>query len=932
MNYWTLTFIWLLYSLQGQGVVAKASFHPVQLKCEHKFSPLGVEMSSPRFAWWVDASERGFKQAAYQIMVASAEDKLSGKQPDVWNSGKVTSAENFFVAYAGKPLQSAQRYYWKVRIWDQSGKASAWSEAATFVTGLLHPEAWSNAYWIAYELLPDSMKVIPGVHGSGDNLGNLAKKRAVIPYFRKELSLQNPIKEALLFVSGLGHYEFYINGKKVGNDFLTPGWTDYAESCLYNTYDVTEYLQNGDNALGAMVGTGFFYVNRERYRKLVTAQGYPMLRAKLIVKLADGSVQEILTDKSWKTSPSPVTFTSIYGGEDYNANLEQQGWNQPDFNDKGWKPALIAEGPGGQMKAQIEYPLQVMDTIEVQDMASPQAEKYIYDFGQNASGIIHLKVQGKKGDTVRITPAELLNEEGLPYQGASGGPYYFEYILKGDGVEEWTPSFTYYGFRYAMVEGAVPVKANQNNRKPQVVTLQLLHTRNSAPATGTFACSNPLLNQIHELILWSVKSNFASVATDCPHREKLGWLEVVHLIGGSIKHNFDIYHLYKKIIHDMMEAQLPHGLVPDIAPEYVPFEGGFRDSPEWGSASVIVPWYVYQWYGDSSVLHHAYPMMKAYVAYLRSKAENHILSHGLGDWFDLGPETPGPSQLTPIALTATAIYYYDAAILTQIASLLGHKADADKYQKLADEIKDAFNRKFFDEEKKVIATGSQTSYAMPLFVGLVDEEDKPQVFQNLVDSIQANDKALTAGDVGYSYLVRALDQGGAAELLYDMNNRQDVPGYGYQLAHGATALTESWPALKYVSNNHMMLGHLMEWFYSGLGGIRQQEGSIGYSKIRITPQLVEDLDWTEASYEAISGSIKVHWKRNSNGINLKVDIPANTEAEIVLPEAAIHAITESGHPAKTREGIENIKNEHGKMTMTVASGSYDFNVPFEYNN
>ncbi len=925
MRYWIGICLWLFYHLPAQGVGAETNFQPVQLKCEHKLSPLGVDTTHPRFGWWIEAETRGFRQTAYQILVASAEEKLNEPQPDCWNSEKVTSDQNFFVVYEGKPLQSAQRYYWKVRIWDQSGKASPWSETATFVTGILEADAWNSASWIAYEQLPDSMKVVPGVHGSGDALGPLAKKRAVIPYFRKEVSLPEKVKEAFLLVSGLGQYEFYINGKKVGNDFLTPGWTDYAESCLYNTYEVTEYLRRGDNALGAIVGTGFFYVNRERYRKLVIAQGYPMLRAKLIIRLQDGSVQEIVTDKSWQATPSPITFTSIYGGEDYNANLEQPRWNQPGYNQEDWKPVILTEGPGGTMKAQIEYPLQVMDTLEVQAVSSPEPGKILYDFGQNASGILHLQVQGKKGDTVRITPAELLDEKGLPYQGASGGPYYFEYVLKGEDIEAWTPRFTYYGFRYALVEGAVPDTV-QDTAEAQIIGLKFLHVRNSAPVTGTFACSNPLMNQIHALILWSVKSNFASVATDCPHREKLGWLEVVHLIGGSIKHNFDLYHLYKKIVHDMMEAQLPNGLVPDIAPEYVPFEGGFRDSPEWGSASVIVPWYLYQWYGDTSLLKTAYPMMKAYVAYLGSKADGHILSHGLGDWFDLGPETPGPSQLTPIALTATAIYYYDVAVLSRVASLLDEKTDANAYQQLAEDIKAAFNQKFFDEETKVIATGSQTSFAMPLFVGLVAEEDKPAVFQNLVDSIQANGQALTAGDVGYSFLVRTLDQGGAAELLYAMNNRSDVPGYGYQLAHGATALTESWPALKYVSNNHMMLGHLMEWFYSGLGGIRQQEASVGYRKIQVAPQLVEDIDWAEASYEAVTGEIRVQWRKNSRNIRLNVVIPANTVAEIRLPASDMDALTESGQPVRQVAGIENLRHEQGTTILTVGSGTYDFKV------
>ncbi|HYH57247.1 MAG TPA: family 78 glycoside hydrolase catalytic domain, partial [Anseongella sp.] len=403
--------------------------------------------------------------------------------------------------------------------------------------------------------------------------------------------------------------------------------------------------------------------------------------------------------------------------------------------------------------------------------------------GQNASGIVRLRVKGARGDTIRITPAELLDEAGLPTQRASGGPYYYEYVLKGNGVEEWTPRFTYYGFRYALVEGALPASREPGSPRegretaasvqgsPELLSLQLLHTRNGAPAAGTFACSSPLFNQIYELINWAIRSNLASVTTDCPHREKLGWLEQTHLVGGSIKYNYDILHLYGKIVDDMMEAQLPNGLVPDIAPEYVPFEGGFRDSPEWGSASVIIPWYLYQWYGDKEVLKKAYGMMQDYLAYLGTRAEGHILSHGLGDWFDLGPKPPGPSQLTPLPLTATAIYYYDSDIMSRIAGILGYVEDAAMYRKLAAGIKTAFNREFFEPSTGVYATGSQTSFAMPLFTGLVEEQHRARVFRNLVDSIQANDKALTAGDIGFRYLVRVLEEGGAAQLLYEMNNR-----------------------------------------------------------------------------------------------------------------------------------------------------------------
>ena len=519
--------------------------------------------------------------------------------------------------------------------------------------------------------------------------------------------------------------------------------------------------------------------------------------------------------------------------------------NNHGFNDEKWQKALVVKEPIGNLQPEKDYPVTVAEVIDHKTISLQKDSTYIYDFGQNASGIIKIKIRGEKGQEVRFTPVELLGEDSLVTQQATGGPYYFSYTLKGEDDEIWMPRFTYYGFRYVQVTGAVPANYPNTIHRPVIETIQLLHTRNSSPEVGSFKCSNELFNSIYELIKWSIKSNMASVATDCPHREKLGWLEQTHLMGNSIKFIYDIHNLYDKIIDDMIEAQLDNGLVPDIAPEYVPFGGGFRDSPEWGSACIILPWDLYQWYGDIEAIRKAYPMMKRYVAYLQEMSDKNILSHGLGDWYDLGPKFPGEAQLTPKAVTATSIYFYDAKLLSEMASLVGEKEDAVHYRNLAEEIRKTFNTKFFNRVTKVYSTGSQTAYSMPLFFGMVDYSCKKEVVRNLVRSINDNNKALTAGDVGYRYLLRTLEEQGQSQLIYEMNSKTDVPGYGYQLSKGATALTESWAALKYVSNDHMMLGHLMEWFFSGLGGIRQAEDSNGYDHVLINPEPVGNIPWAE---------------------------------------------------------------------------------------
>jgi alpha-L-rhamnosidase len=454
----------------------------------------------------------------------------------------------------------------------------------------------------------------------------------------------------------------------------------------------------------------------------------------------------------------------------------------------------------------------------------------------------------------------------------------------------------------------------------------LLHTRNSAPSNGQFSCSSPLFNRIYQLIQWAIKSNFQSVLTDCPHREKLGWMEQTHLMGGGIHYNFSINHLYQQLVMDMMDSQEPNGLVPDIAPEYVEFDGGFRDSPEWGSAAVILPWYIYKWYGNQGVIEDAWPMMKKYVDYLSSKADANILSHGLGDWYDLGPKFPGEAQLTPKALTATATYYYDAALLSKMACLLGKVDDSKKYFKLSEEIKQSFNQKFFDDNTKIYSTGSQTAMSMPLCVGLVENENIQKVFNNLVLSIENSGKALTAGDVGFHYLIKALEEGGAAQLIFEMNNRDDIPGYGYQLKKGATALTESWAALREVSNNHLMLGHIMEWFYSGLAGIGQTEDSAAYKTIIIKPQFVEGIDWAKASYDCPNGTIESSWRKSKSTISLSVRIPVNSTALVHIPVNDMNKIRVLGKTLTDLTDMIETYPLRNEIIFRVGSGRYDFEI------
>ena len=915
-----LFFIALLISLQSFA----QDLSVTSLKCENKIHPLGIERS-PNLSWQLRSGQRNVLQAGYRILVADDPGLLAKNTGNVWDSKKVNSDQSIQVSYKGKKLWAAKRYYWKVMVWDNKNNVSKWSEPASWQMGLMAKSDWKNAKWIALEKLPDSLKIIPALENRGPR--GLPEVKNTLPLLRKNFTITKPVKKATMFISGLGQFELSINGIKTGDHFLDPGWTQFDKEALYVSFDITDQLLKGTNAIGVMLGNGFYFIPRQRYRKLTGAFGFPKMICRLVIEFNDGTITNIVSDGSWKTAASPIIFSSIYGGEDYNANLEQKGWNMPSFDGRSWKNVLIVDGP--ELISQMAEPLKTFENFSPQKITKVKDSAYVYDMSQNLSGIVSIAVSGKKGDTVRIIPGELLNADGTVTQRASGSPFYFNYVLKGDGVETWQPRFTFYGFRYLQVERSVPQGEPNPHDLPVMIEIKSLHNRNAAADAGEFTCSSDLFNKTNALIKWAIKSNMQSVLMDCPHREKLGWLEQVHLMGSSVRYNYDVVNLFKKNIRDMMIAQTAEGLVPEIAPEYVKFEYGngmFRDSPEWGSNSIILPWYLYRWYGEKELLKESYPMMKKYIYYLGSKTRDNILSQGLGDWYDLGPNPPGVSQLTPMGVTATAIYYYDLNIISKVATLLGKKQEADNYNKIAAAVKASFNKNFFNTDTKQYATGSQTANAMAVYMDLVEEKDKNAVIGNIVKNLRANNNALTAGDIGYRYLLRVLEEAGRSDVIFDMNSRTDVPGYGYQLQKGATALTESWQALPTVSNNHLMLGHLMEWFYSGLGGIRQSDNSIAFRNIEIKPEPVGNLTWAKANYQSPYGLISSAWQKQNNTFELSVEIPVNTSATVFLPAGNVYSVTEDNRSVDLRTDITFAGFENGKAKFKVGSGSYRFLV------
>jgi hypothetical protein len=866
------------------------------LKCENEAAPLGVESFDPALSWRMSALERGLSQTAYQILAATDPALLGEGKADLWDSGKVESASQR-AQYSGRQLHSGEGAFWTVRIWLKDG-----AEPSAFAV----PGSWGM-----------------GLLSAGDWLGRWIGADAAIPIFRKEFSIADkPVKRAVAYICGLGQFEMSLNGKKVGDHFLDPGWTNYKKTCLYVPFDVTQSLRAGSNAVGVMLGNGMYNVAGGRYTKFTGSFGAPKLIFDLRVEYFDGSVDSVVSDETWRADASPITFTCIYGGEDYDAQMEQHGWDSPGFDDAKWTPAHFVEPPGGELRAQTQPPVAVAETLHPSSIRRTAPGEYIVDLGQNVSARPFLTTRGAKGQSVNIQVSELPDG---PWKGHS-----YTYVLRGDGEETFRPRFTYFGFQYLFISGADrPEDADAFSSRPILTDIGADFVTSSAQKVGAFRCDNELFNDIEAMINRSVRSNLQSVLTDCPHREKLGWLEVSHLMGPSILYHYDVSGLYRKICRDTTESQLENGLVPDIAPEYTRFEKGFFDSPEWGSACVQLPWLLRKWTGDDSICGRQFETMARYVRYLASGCDTHGLAKGgLGDWYDWTPEKghAGGAQLTPTELTATAMLYDDARIVAETARLLNKPNEATEFSKIAEQTRANFLTAYYNAGAKTVSTGSQASLACALYFGLVREEDRAAILESLVRAVEASQYKPTTGEVCFRYLVQSLAEGGRSDVVYRIVNREDPPGYGCMLRkfHLKT-LSEQWDKPG-SSLNHCMFGHIQEWFQSRLLGIRQADDSIGFERVRIEPEFVGDLKEADGYFDAPKGRISVHWRKTEQGLELDATIPGNMSADVIAPLPEGKRLLESGVPAKQATGILSVREENGKVVASVGSGSYKFST------
>lgn len=883
---------------------AAAPLAPERLRCEYLENPLGIDAPAPRLSWIVTGEGRARRQTAYRILVARDEAALRAGRGDVWDSGKVVSSETNPVVYAGPALASASRVWWSVQVWDERDQASAWSAPAWWETGLLTADDW-HGHWIARAPFA-GLQITP-------------KTRP--PLLRRAFTLDGEVKRARVYIVGLGYHELSINGRRVGDHLLDPGYTRYDQRMLYVTHDVTAALRRGDNTLGVMLGNGWFNVETLAAWDFETApwRATPRLLLELRVDYQDGRTAVIASDGSWKTSDSPITFSSIYGGENYDARLEQPGWDAPGFDDRKWSPALAVDAPKGKLSAQAMAPIRLIQEIKPVAVTEPAPGVQVFDGGQNLAGNAELALAAPAGTQVTLVYGESLTPDGRVDQSDSARfvrradpSQQFQtdkYIFKGAGTERWHSRFNYNGFRYVEVTGA-PGKLTADN-----LTIRSFHS--DVPLVGEFECSNPLLTRIWQNGRWSYLTNLHGIPTDCPQREKNGWTGDAQAACEQGLFYADGITVYQKWIRDIADEQFVNGALPGIVPTSGRWGYQRYNGPAWDSAFLLVPWHLYEYYGDDSLLRANFEGYKRYVDYLTTRANDGIVSFGLGDW------NPWKTA-TPSDVTDTGYYYQDARIVATVARWLGKNEDAKKYDALADSIKAAFNRKFYDDATASYSIGSQTALACALFQGLTEPANDARVLDSLVGVIGKNDGHLDFGVLGTKYVLNTLSDRGRVDVAYAMASKETQPGWGWWIGQGATTLWERWDTRG--SHNHTYFGDINAWMIKTLAGIRVDPAAPGFKNIIVAPHPVGDLTSARAHYDSVRGRIASEWTLKDGNFELRVSVPANCTATVYLPAVESAAIQEGGRALDAAEGVKLIGRTASRAEVSVASGNYVFSV------
>jgi len=880
------------------------------LRCEYLEDPIAIENKTPLLSWQLKSDKRGKMQSAYRILAASEISLLNDKDADLWDSGIVNSSQSVSVKYAGNPLASRKKVYWKVMIWDETGVATEWSDIASWSMGLLDPTDWT-AQWIGQleDRYPDSTLTGPA------------------PFFRKEFTAKKVIKTAKAYICGLGFYEMYINGEKVGDQVLAPAVTNYDERIirkilyhyddqstqrvLYNTFDVTAFFKKGVNTIGAILGNGW-YNQRDRTVEGCLWYDTPRLLLQIEVEYTDGSREVIKTDDSWKCTTGPLLHDAIFTGEVYDARLELDNWNKNGYDDSGWKQALLVRAPSGSLHPQLAPFDKITRTIKPTFCGKVNDSTYRFELPEMISGWAELKVKGETGNKVKL---RFIGEENRNVENVWIGSDFGQtdtYILKGGEPEIWEPRFTWHAFRYIEVI-SYNISLNEENLTVKVV--------NTDPAeAGTFISSNELFNKIHASYILTQKGNFhGSISSDCPHRERLAYTGDAQVIVESSIYSFDMTQFYRKWFNDMDDARNKNtGYVPHTAP----FAGG-GGGPAWGSAYVIMPWAYYCYYGDKTLLEQHYKGMKHWVEYLSTRTDERGIvvreePNGwcLGDWC-----TPGRVEI-PEPVVNTAYFYHVTDLMSKIANVLGYHDDYNSFVELARKIKTDFNTVFFNPETNHYWEGRQGSDVFPLAFGMVPEEKEDEVLNALLKHIEALDHHFDTGILATPLLLKVLSDYDRNDIAFRIMNQREAPSFGYLLDDKYTCLWETWNGR--ASRNHPMFGSVITWFYNSIAGIRFDKEKPGMKHIIISPQKLPDTDFCKSSYNSLYGLIRSEWQYNAGKFELTVEIPANTSATIYIPAEYGTNIKESGKPVTEQNDITISKNNSRHSILEVSSGTYHF--------
>jgi alpha-L-rhamnosidase len=898
----------------------------VNLTVESIQNPLGIDCLHPRFSWQIVSNKSAVLQNAYQIMVAESPENLKYEADLVWNSGKVQSGISVLIPFNGKKLESEKTYFWKVKVWTNKG-ASKWSELGKWTTAFLD-NPLAKASWIGMDSMLNSGKLT-------------TKTRLSARYLRKEFNVENKVKKATLYISGLGMYECYINGTKISNDIFAPTATDYTKRVNYNVYDVKNLIASDINSIGVILGNGrFFSMRRENVpggdaldSPAQVHYGFPKLLLQLEIEFVNGEKKTIVSDTSWKINTNgPIIANNEFDGEEYDANLEFEGWNKNNFNDKKWKLAQKVNAPAGKLVAQLNTNIQTMRVLKPTTITEISKGKYVIDMGQNMVGWLSVKLKGIKNKPVTLRYAETIQKDGNIYMANLRGSRTTDiYTPVKDGNFTYEPRFAYHGFRYVEITGIDYLQSVQDFEGK--VNYDFM------TESGTFETSDTTLNQIYRNAQWGIMGNYRSFPTDCPQRdERMGWLgdRATGCFGESFMFNNQL--LYRKWAQDIEDAQLETGSLPDVAPAYWQF---YSDNITWPAAYISIADMLYEQFGDKKAIELHYPSMKKWLEYMQAKyMKDYIMTKDqYGDWC-MPPEnlniiwSKDPLRITDGEILSTSFFYRLLHTMSKFAEISQNNADKKAFLDLAEKVKTAYNAKFFDKSKAQYGNNTVTANIISLMQGLVPEGYEQKVFENLSSRIEGEfNSHVSVGLIGIQFLMRGLTAYNRPDLAYKIATNRTYPSWGYMIDNGATTIWELWngntadPAMN--SGNHvMLLGDLISWYYENLAGIKSDKKEVGFKKIIMKPVFPIGLNYAKASHLSPYGLIKSEWKKTDNKLEWNVTIPTNTTAEITLPANQLSKIFCNGKLITKIKSLTKISENSGSYAFLIPSGEYRFSVKF----